>query len=165
MNVNLKQIETEIYSKCRLKISGFQLEPESKEYDACRFDLNGRKIVSRSSKVTPKKAGQFVTFWKRNENGIIEPLNEMHSFDFYAINVRTEKEFGQFVFPKSVLVAKGIVSTENKEGKRGFRVYPIWDIALNKQATQTQKWQLNYFYEINNATDFTKVVELYGNDA
>ena len=163
MNANLKQIETEVYSKCGLKISDLQHEAESKEYDACRFDLSGRKIASRTSKITPKKVGQFVTFWKRNENGIIEPLNEKHSFDFYAINVRSEKEFGQFIFPKSVLVTKGIVSTVNKEGKRGFRVYSIWDVPLSKQAEQTQKWQLDYFYEINNATDFNKVLELYRN--
>lgn len=164
MNSNLKQIEREIYEKCKFKISDFQFEAESKEYDACRFNLNGRKIISRTSKVTPKKTGQFVTFWKRNENGLIEPLEENESFDFYIINLRSEKKFGQFVFPKSVLVTKGIISTPNKEGKRGFRVYPIWDIALNKQAKQTQKWQLNYFYEINDATDIKKVLQLYNTE-
>lgn len=164
MNSNLKQIEREIYEKCKFKISDFQFEAESKEYDACRFNLNGRKIISRTSKITPQKAGQFVTFWKRNKNGVIEPLKENESFDFYTINLRSEKKFGQFVFPKSVLVTKGIISTPNKEGKRGFRVYPIWDIALNKQAKQTQKWQLDYFYEINDATDIKKVLQLYNTE-
>lgn len=161
MNANLKQINSEVYNKCGLRISNFQAEKESKGYDACRFDLNGRKVVSRSSKVTPKKAGQFVTFWQRNEDGIIEPLKEKHSIDFYIVNIRFKDAFGQFVFPKYVLIKKGILSSVKKEGKRGFRVYPIWDIALNKQAEQTQKWQLNYFYEVNDATDFKKVIELY----
>ena len=161
MDSNLNKINTEVYTKCGLKISDFQLEPESKEYHACRFDLNGRKIISRNSKITPNKVGQFVTFWNRNGNGPIEPLEETDQIDFYAVNVQTENEFGQFVFPKSVLIKKGIISTSKKEGKRAFRVYPNWDVAKNKQAERTQKWQLEYFYEINDSTDLKKVEELY----
>lgn len=161
MHSNLNQIKTEVYEKIGLKMSQFKTETESKEYDACQFELNGRKIISRNSKITPKKVGQFVTFWKRNGNGPIEPFEENDQIDFYAVNVRTENEFGQFVFPKSVLIKKGIISTAKKEGKRAFRVYPKWDIAKNKQAERTQKWQLDYFYEINNSIDFKKVTELY----
>jgi len=161
MNKNLNQIKAEIYDKCSLKISDFKTERESKEYNACRFKLNGLNILSRDAKITPKKVGQFVTFWKRNENEIIEPFNEKDGIDFYIVNVRTENEFGQFVFPKSVLIKRGILSTEKKDGKRGFRVYPNWDTVKSKQAEQTQKWQLNYFYEINNSTDLQKVNELY----
>ena len=161
MDSNLTQIKTEIYDKRELRIAGFRIEPESKEYDACQFELNGLNIVSRNAKITPKKVGQFVTFWKRNGNRTIEPLSETDQIDFYTVNVRTNNEFGQFVFPKSVLIKKGIISTDKKEGKRAFRVYPIWDIAKNKQAECTLKWQLNYFYEINNSTDFNKVKELY----
>ena len=102
-----------------------------------------------------------MTFWKRNGNGPIEPFNESDQIDFYTVNVRTENKFGQFVFPKSVLIKKDIISTEKKEGKRGFRVYPKWDIVKKKQAERTQKWQLNYFYEINSSTDLQKVNELY----
>ncbi|WP_437396943.1 MepB family protein [Flagellimonas lutimaris] len=161
MDNNLNQIKTEIYENCGLNISDFYLEAESKEYDACRFELNGQKIISRNAKITPKKVGQFVTFWKRNGNGSIGPLEENDPIDFYAVNVRTETQFGQFVFPKTVLIKKGIISTDNKEGKRAFRVYPNWDTAKNKQAERTQKWQLNYFYEINDSTDLNKVAELY----
>ena len=161
MDKNLNQIKTEIYDKCSLEISDFIIEAESKEYDACRFQLNGLNILNRNAKITPKKVGQFVTFWKRNENGPIEPFDENDQIDFYTVNVRTENEFGQFVFPKSVLIKKGIISTEKKEGKRAFRVYPNWDIAKNKQAERTQKWQLNYFYQINSSTDLQKVTELY----
>lgn len=164
MDNNLKQIKREVYSKCALEISDFKLEPESKEYDACRFELKGRNIVSRNAKITSKKIGQFVTFWKRNKNGPIEPLNETDQIDFYAVNVRTENEFGQFVFPKSILIKKGIISTEKKEGKRAFRVYPKWDVVKSKQAERTQKWQLDYFYQINDSTDLSKVAELYKNE-
>lgn len=161
MDNNLNRIKTEIYEKCGLKITDFQIETESEEYDACRFELNGCKIISRSAKITPKKVGQFVTFWKRNGNGPIEPFEVNDQIDFYAVNVRTEKEFGQFVFPKSVLIKKGIISTDKKDGKRAFRVYPNWDNANSKQAERTQKWQLEFFYEINDSTDFKKVRELY----
>ena len=52
-----------------------------------------------------------------------------------------------FVFPKSVLIAKEIVS-DKKEGKRAIRIYSPWDITMSKQAQKTQKWQLDYFLEI-----------------
>lgn len=161
MDENLNQIKTEIYDKCSFEILHFKLEPESREYDACRFDLDGRKIICRNAKITPKRVGQFVTFWKRNENGPIEPFEENDKIDFYVVNVRTENGFGQFVFPKSVLIGKGIISSGKKEGKRAFRVYPSWDIVKNKQAELTQNWQLSYFYEIGKMTDFKKVNDLY----
>lgn len=157
----LNKINAEVYEKCGLKISEFQIETESKEYDACRFELNGRKIICRNSKITPKKVGQFVTFWKRKGNEPIEPFEQNDQLDFYTVNVRTENEFGQFVFPKSILIKKGLISTDKREGKRAFRVYPSWDNPNNKQAERTQKWQLDYFYEINNSTDLKKVEELY----
>ncbi|WKV12352.1 MepB family protein [Marivirga harenae] len=161
MNNNLKQINTQVYEKCGLKMSDFQIEDESKEYEACRFELNGRSIISRKAKITPKKAGQFVVYWKRNSQGIIAPLEEADRFDFYVVSVITEKQLGQFVFPKSVLIEKGILSTSKKEGKRAFRVYPNWEIVKSIQAKRTQKWQQYYFYEINDSTDFKKVKELY----
>lgn len=161
MDNSLHQIKREIYDKCALEISKFTIETESKEYDACQFELNGLNILSRNAKITPKKVGQFVTFWKRNENGQIAPFTENDRIDFFTVNLRSENKFGQFVFPKSVLIKKGILSTEKKEGKRAFRVYPIWDTVKSKQAEQTQKWQLNYFYQINSSTDLQKVTELY----
>lgn len=161
MNSILEKVERKIYDKCSLKISDFKKEPEGREYDACQFKLNGMNIICRSSKITPKKVGQFVTFWRRNTDGITEPFNENQEIDFYVINANSENNFGQFVFPKSELIKKGIISTKKKDGKRGFRVYPKWDKAKNKQAEKTQKWQLEYFYEIDDLTDFDKVSELY----
>jgi hypothetical protein len=161
MDQYLSQIKTEVYDKIDFEISSFTKELESKDYDASQFELNGRHIISRNAKITPKKTGQFVTFWKRNGNGPIEPFSETDRIDFYTVNVRNEYKFGQFVFPKSVLIKKGIISTKIKEGKRAFRVYPSWNLAHNKQAERTQIWQLNYFYEINNAMDLNRIAELY----
>ena len=151
-----------LYNKSSFQVSEFELEPESKEYDACRFKLNGRNIVYRSSKTTPKKIGQFVTFWKRNANGITEPLHEHDAFDFYIINVASENKLGQFIFPKSILIEKGISSTQAKDGKRGFRVYPPWDKPTSKQAEKTQKWQVEYFVEISVKTDLKLMTQLLG---
>ena len=142
-------------------MSKFELEPESRDYYACQFELNEQKIRSRNAKITPKKVGQFVTFWKRNGIGPIEPFEEVDQIDFCVVNVRTEQEFGQFVFPKSILIKKGIITTKKKAGKRAFRVYPGWDHVNSRQAERTQNWQLNYFYKINKLTDLNKVKELY----
>ena len=65
------------------------------------------------------------------------------------ISVRKENNFGQFIFPKAVLLEKGIFSTSTKEGKRATRVYPPWDVTTSKQAQKTQTWQMNYFLEIS----------------
>lgn len=161
MTSHLPQRIIEVFKKCSIIVSDFHIELESKEYDACRFKLNGLKVISRSAKITPKKVGQFVTFWKRQGNGPIEAFSETDEIDFYIVNVKNEKEFGQFVFPKSVLIKNGIIATAHKDGKRGFRVYPNWDLPNNKQAERTQKWQLEYFYVINDSTDNNKVKELY----
>jgi hypothetical protein len=157
----MNEIKKEIYRNCGLQISYFTIEPESQEYNACQFQLNGQKIISRTAKITPQKVGQFVTFWKRNKEGITQPYSEKNNFHFYVINVERENRTGQFVFPKSILITKGIVATEKKDGKRGFRVYPVWDIATNKQAEKTQLWQLDYFYEIGEIINFEKVKKLY----
>lgn len=161
MDTTLSEIQKKVYESCSLEITDIRMEPESKEYNASQFKLNNRNVLCRTAKVTPTKTGQFVTFWKRNSVGIIEPFNDLDTIDFYIINVRTDKKLGQFVFPKSILVKKGIISTPKKEGKRGFRVYPAWDTAKNKQAIQTQTWQLHYFYEINDTINFDKVKALY----
>ncbi len=158
----LTQIKTQVYGPCAIKISGFRFEMESKEYDASQFELNGLRIVNRNAKITPKKVGQFVTFWKRSKNGPIEPFHENDPFDFFTVNVQSNNRLGQFVFPKSVLIKKGIVSTNQREGKRAFRVYPAWDIPKSKQAERTQKWQLDFFYPIDDSIDLDRVKELFG---
>ncbi|WP_347373167.1 MepB family protein [Aequorivita sp. Q41] len=163
MDTTLKQVIMKVYEPCNFEISGFTLEAESKEYAACQFVLSGRTIISRNAKITPKKVGQFVTFWKRNGNGPITPFNETDQIDFFIVNAKTENKLGQFIFPKSILIKKRILSTVDREGKRAFRVYPFWDVPDNKQAAHTQKWQLDYFFEINDSIDFYKVAELYKN--
>ncbi|PXY44260.1 MepB family protein [Flavobacterium hydrophilum] len=137
-----------IFDRCDLECTQPEPEDESAEYSAYRFEINCKKVCYRESKITPTKTGQFVTLWKRNTSGTIEPFDFSDLIDFVIIRVRKEKKFGQFIFPKAVLLEKGIFSTSAKEGKRATRVYPPWDITTSRQAQKTQQWQLDYFLEI-----------------
>lgn len=157
--LNLKIID--LYKNLDFRISDFQREPESKEYAACRFKLNELNTVSRHAKITPKKVGQFVTFWKRSGDATITPFEEQDDFDLFVVTVKVDNELGQFIFPKSILIKKGIISTNQKEGKRAFRVYPSWDLPQSKQALQSQKWQLEYFCKIEESTENSRFSNLY----
>jgi hypothetical protein len=145
------------------KLSDLLIDKESIEYAACSFKINGQYIISRSSKITPKKIGQFVTLWKRINNGPIEPFNSSDKLNLFIVNTRYKNNFGQFVFPKSVLIKQGIITNNTKEGKRAIRVYPPWDKPTSKQAIKTQLWQLNYFLpiNINSPIDIDNVKRLY----
>jgi hypothetical protein len=125
-----------------------QIEPESPEYGACTFVLNGLSVCFRVAKITPTKIGQFVTLWKRTGKSPIQPFDLSDSIDFVVISVRKGDLFGQFVFPKLALCEKGIVSKNGQGGKRAIRVYPPWDKTTSSQAQKIQKWQLEYFLEI-----------------
>ncbi|MFD0941740.1 MepB family protein [Pedobacter boryungensis] len=141
-----------IYDTCELGISELKIEKESTDYDACSFKLNGKSILYRTAKITPTKIGQFVTIWKRNDNGQTQPFHADDDFDLIIINTKYQNFLGQFIFPKSILMEKGVISSSKRQGKRGIRIYPLWDVTLNKQAQNTQQWQLNYFIEILNPT-------------
>lgn len=156
-------LENNCYTNSKFEIKNAVLHPESKEYKACFFLLNEHKIIYRKSKITPTKIGQFVTFWKRSKLGPIEPFQENDDFDFFVINCQTRTNFGQFVFPKSILIKKGIISSPKKEGKRGFRVYPSWELTVSKQAHKTQAWQKNYFIELSKNMDLSAFKKLYLN--
>ncbi len=105
--------------------------------------LNSFQIIHRLAKITPTKIGQFVTIWKRNDKGKTVPFDFSDNFDFIIITSKSGENSGQFVFPKTVLLEKGIICNNNPFGKRCIRVYPSWDIPANKQAEKTQNWHLN----------------------
>lgn len=146
---HLHAAKTLVYDKCGFNFSDLIVEDESQEYGACTFRLNGLKIKFRISKITPAKPGQFVTIWKRNQEGITQPFDLTDEIDFVIVSSQTRDNFGQFIFPKSVLLYQGIMAGNDNEGKRGIRVYPPWDIVKNKQAEKTKLWQTKYFLTIN----------------
>jgi hypothetical protein len=154
-----------LFNPCYFELSLLKIEPESTEYGAATFHLNDLFITFRTAKITPTKIGQFVTLCKRNSEGITAPFHIADDIDFAIICTRTPTHFGAFIFPKSVLHEKEILADNDKDGKRGFRVYPSWDIAENKQAKQTQEWQLKYFLEIpnNKQIDIEKATFLFRN--
>lgn len=149
-----------VYDKFSFDLVDLNTEAESQEYGACSYKINGKTIQFRVSKITPKKVGQFVTIWKRNEQGITLPFEETDQIDFLVISSRSGDNLGQFIFPKSVLVDKGIITGKNTAGKRGIRVYPPWDKPINKQAIKTQHWQISYFENIPNPAAFSLTKEL-----
>ncbi len=139
------------------------METESSDYGACTFSVKGLAIRYSIAKITPAKIGQFVTIWKRNNNGPIEPFDITDNIDLIVIGTRCNAWFGQFVFPVTALYEKGIFSGKNKPGKRGIRVYPPWDVVTSKQAKKTQQWQLPYFLEISkmHLTDLVQAKKLF----
>ena len=160
---DLKIAKEFLYDKCAFELTGIKLDPESAAYGACSFQLNGKTIQYRVSKITLTKTGQFVTLWKRSKDGITEPFDVSDDLDFIIITARSGENIGQFIFPKSVLAEKEIITRNGKEGKRGIRVYPPWDITTNKQAAKTQHWQTKYFLTIktDDTTNFEWIKQLF----
>jgi hypothetical protein len=152
----------EIYDACGWSCSTPIADAEGKAYDACTFSLNGASVLYRKAKITPTKVGLFVTLWKRIGNGPTQPYNQKDGIDLVVISTREGDHLGQFIFPKSILTSKGFLTTESKDGKRGFRVYPPWCITTNTQAIATQKWQSAFFITIlsGHQTDFEQAKKL-----
>ena len=147
-HTDLTIAQNDAYKDIGFTYSNLLLEPESKEYGACSFELACKKIHYRVAKITPTKLGLFVTFWKRNGTSPIMPYDLSDMFDLLIISVRGDKNFGQFIFPKKILAEQGLLSIHSNGGKRALRVYPPWSIPNNKQAAKTQDWQVPYFVEI-----------------
>ncbi len=158
----IQLLNNSIFKACKIELDKVETEKESQEYSAHNFVLNKQKVKFRVAKITPTKTGQFVTIWKRNENGITEPYNVDDEFEFYLIVTRQAERFGVFIFNKTVLSENRILTSKKGEGKRGIRVYPNWSVTENKQAQKTQNWQTEYFVEIGNGieTDLNKVKKL-----
>lgn len=148
-------IET-IYRPLKYTCSDLIKENESSEYGGYTFKLNRQTVIFRTAKITPTKTGQFVTVWKRNKKGITEPFHADDGIGFYIICCQNKEHFGHFVFSKLTLEKYGIISTDKKEGKRGMRVYPPWDLVNSKQAQKTQQWQLTYFIDMSDLNSLNK---------
>jgi len=162
VDLQIAHLDEMLFKPSGIYLSQLEAEPESKEYCAHNFKLGTILVKFRRAKITPTKIGQFVTIWKRNKNGLTEPLNVDDPFDLLIIAVRNNDNFGIFVFPKTILAKHKIVSVNSVGGKRGIRVYPSWDFTTNRQAQQTQIWQTQYFVNLTHFTeiDKTKAIDL-----
>lgn len=160
---DLIAVQNLVYIPMGLDWSTPFIEKEGTEYGACSFRLNDLSILFRTAKITPTKTGQFVTLWKRTGKSPIHPFDLSDPIDLFVVSTRRNNLLGQFVFPKSVLYKKDIVSKNGQGGKRAIRVYPSWDRPANDQAKKTQTWQLDYFLEISEdqSVDLTRSRKLY----
>ena len=144
--------------------------PENSKYEALNFSLDERKIVYRKGKVTSDRPGAFLSIWQRpsleNNNGNKPIPLSSNDFDYLFVQVEnysiiTEElehnsKYGMFIFPISILIEKGIVSSLKNKGKTGFRVFPPWSQSRGLNGTKvfsesgkrTQRWQLPYFLAI-----------------
>ncbi|AXE22620.1 MepB domain containing protein [Streptomyces globosus] len=141
-------------------------EPESAEYAACAFTLDGRAVRFRAARTTPRKAGLFVTVWQRSGEGPIRPFDTADGVDLFVVAVRDAGGRGQFVFPTGVLCDRGVVSRGGSGGKRGLRVYPPWAQTTSRQACATQAWQTQHFLALgpDGRCDAARARALYGAD-
>ncbi len=76
----MNDINTEIYRQCGLNISHFLTEPESEEYDACQFELNGQKIIRHNAKITPKKRDSSLPFGTETQKESPNPILKKTTF-------------------------------------------------------------------------------------
>jgi len=150
-----------LFHKLNLNFSNIQSDVECEEYFGYNFQIENLNIKFRKAKITPKKIGQFVTLWRRNAEGITEPFQTEDDFDFYIILCEKQDNIGFFLFPKSVLAEKQILTNGLKEGKRGFRIYPNWDVPENKQAEKTKLWQREFFIDLNDEADLKKLEAIF----
>jgi hypothetical protein len=146
--------------------------PESAKYEALVFSLDHKNIVYRKGKVTPDRPGAFLAVWQRPPLGNLDgnkpiPLKS-NALDYLFVQVENHSSIttndilvkstrhGMFIFPVSLLIEKGIISSTKNKGKTGFRVFPPWSDDRGVDGTQvfsesgkkTQRWQLPYFLDI-----------------
>ncbi|MCY8544465.1 MepB family protein [Bacillus vallismortis] len=154
------------YEPNHFTINAIREEAQNSDYGAGIFQLHSKSIRFRVANITPNKIGQFVAFWEKDGNDKNQAFPYEKATDLLVINTFTNhNKFGQFVFPKEVLVKQNILKTATTKGKMGIRVYPRWETPTSKQAIETQKWQLAYFVEVNNTNRFSvrELLKLYSN--
>jgi len=160
----LTYVNKMIYEPNDLIVKSVQEEKQNAKYGAGRFQLSSRTVRFRVANITPTKAGQFVAFWEKDNNNKNQPYTYEEAPDLFVItSFKTDREFGQFIFPKEILLRQNILRSCLTKGKMAIRVYPSWDRPTSKQALNTQKWQLPYFVDMCNSSkaNIDKVVELY----
>src|SRR5690625_3866573 len=153
-----------IYEPNGLIIKSVQEEKQNSKYGAGTFQLASRTVRFRVANISPTKVGQFVAFWEKDINNKNQPYLYEEAPDLLVITTfKNENEFGQFIFPKEILLEKDILRSTSTKGKMAIRVYPIWDSPSSKQAMKTQKWQLPYFIDMcnPNKSALEKIMELY----
>lgn len=155
-----------LYEPNQLMIKNILEETQNSDYGAGKFQLNSKSVRFRVAKITPAKIGQFVAFWEKDEANKNQAFSDDNATDLLIINTFDEKgNFGQFVFPKEILLKQKILKSTRNKGKMAIRVYPSWDAPTSKQAIAAQNWQLPYFINISDINNLPvdTVLKLYSN--
>lgn len=161
----LSHVNRMMYEPLRLPIYCVQEEMQNVKYGAGTFQLATKTIRFRVANVTPTKIGQFVAFWQKDEQNRNQPYSYEETPDFVVITTfKDDQQFGQFVFPKELLLEQNILASPSTKGKMSLRVYPAWDQPTSKQAMNSQNWQLPYFVDMSIADPLQsrQVLALYG---
>ncbi len=124
--------------------------PQAVAYSGCSFvltDATGKqtRAVFRAAKVTPTKAGLFVTLWIRGKDGQTRPYRATDGIDVLYVAAHTADGYGYFRFTAADLLKAKILAGDASAGKRGFRLYTPWDTSLNRTAQNTWSWQQHCF--------------------
>ena len=81
--------------------------------------------------------------WKKDENNTNVPFIEDDLENQLIVNIVDDKRRGQFIFPKDILIKKGILKVMI------LRENGIESVStLGDTAAKTQVWQCAYFNEI-----------------
>lgn len=166
--VEFDHINSRIYKPSKLRIESIIEEKQNHEYAAGRFQISNeessRTARFRVAKITPTKTGQFVTFWEKDANDKNRAYCYSTAPDLLIITAfKKDDIFGQFVFPRDILLKRNILRSSITKGKMAMRVYPSWDKVTNKTALQAQSWQLEYFFEISDTSrlPIERILKLY----
>jgi hypothetical protein len=125
-----------------------QLDTDIDDFGAFSFNINKIPVIFRIAKVNPEKEGMVVNLSKKAVDEPIKPFDISDDFKFVIISSRNEDNLGLFIFPKSVLLNKGIIAGDQNEGKRTLKVYAPWEKTTSKQGAKNQQWQSEYFFEV-----------------
>ncbi|WP_226894993.1 MepB family protein [Oceanobacillus oncorhynchi] len=151
----------ELLSNTNYEITNIVKEPQNMEYEGTTFTIHENMYRSRLAKRTSKKNGYFVVFWEKDANHCNQPYAYSESPDKIMISIIDKDLKGQFIFPKLLLLEKGILRKIDNKGKMAIRVYPTLEKSLNNAAKKTQAWQMPYFIDVSNEIDWRRLTALY----
>ncbi|AXI00948.1 mep operon protein MepB [Sporosarcina sp. PTS2304] len=160
----LSYINKMMYEPNHMIVQSIQEEKQNAAYGAGIFQIASTTIRFRVANVTATKVGQFVAFWEKDEHDKNQPYSYEQAADLLVITTfASETEFGQFIFPKELLLKQNILRSSSTKGKMAMRVYPVWDRPTSKQAMNTQEWQLPFFVDMSHSHKVPKekIRELY----
>src|SRR5699024_2195701 len=130
----LHYVNKMIYEPYDLIVNSDQEEKQNSKYCAGTCQLSSRTVRFRVANITSTKAGKYVAFMEKDRNDKNQPYLYEKAPDLFVITTfKSENEFGQFIFPREVLLEKGILRSDLTKGKMAIRVYPSWDNPSSKQ--------------------------------